>query len=86
MHAYRTHTCGALTAADVGSSIRLSGWVHRKRDHGGVLFVDLRDHYGLLTVAAGDNTVRILPPLVIEQSHVDECIERLSAGAGSFAK
>ena len=46
----------------------------------------LRDHHGLLTVAAGDNTVRILPPLIIEQAHVDECIERLSAGAGSFAK
>jgi aspartyl-tRNA synthetase len=47
MHAYRTHTCGALRAADAGSTIRLSGWVHRKRDHGGLLFLDLRDHYGL---------------------------------------
>jgi acetylornithine/N-succinyldiaminopimelate aminotransferase len=46
----------------------------------------LRDHHGLLTVAAGDNTIRILPPLIIDQSHVDECIERLSAGAGSFSK
>mgnify|MGYP000974511605 CR=1 FL=1 len=40
MHIYRSHTCGALRAHDVGSTIRLSGWVHRKRDHGGVLFVD----------------------------------------------
>ena len=47
MHAYRTHTCGALRAADAGSPARLSGWVHSKRDHGGLLFIDLRDHYGL---------------------------------------
>ncbi len=45
--AYRSHTCGALRAADVGRSVRLSGWVHRKRDHGGLLFIDLRDHHGL---------------------------------------
>jgi aspartyl-tRNA synthetase len=47
MHAYRTHDCGALRAGDVGKSVRLSGWVHRKRDHGGVLFIDIRDHYGV---------------------------------------
>ncbi len=47
MHAYRTHTCGALRAADAGSPARLSGWVHAKRDHGGLLFIDLRDHYGI---------------------------------------
>ena len=52
MHAYRTHSCGALRASDVGQSVRLSGWVHRKRDHGGVLFVDLRDHYGITQVVA----------------------------------
>jgi aspartyl-tRNA synthetase len=47
MHAYRTHTCGALRAADAGQAARLSGWVHAKRDHGGLLFIDLRDHYGI---------------------------------------
>ncbi|MCP2670448.1 aspartate--tRNA ligase [Maricaulaceae bacterium EIL42A08] len=47
MHAYRSHTCGQLRKAQVGESVRLSGWIHRKRDHGGLLFVDLRDHYGL---------------------------------------
>ena len=52
MHAYRTHTCADLRAADVGSTVRLSGWIHRKRDHGGVLFVDLRDHYGLTQIVA----------------------------------
>ncbi|MFG1410478.1 aspartate--tRNA ligase [Xanthobacter sp. VTT E-85241] len=50
MHRYRTHTCGALTDALVGESVRLSGWCHRIRDHGGVLFIDLRDHYGLTQV------------------------------------
>ncbi len=52
MHLYRSHTCGALTAAETGQTIRLSGWIHRKRDHGGVLFIDLRDHYGLTQIVA----------------------------------
>ncbi|WP_299965137.1 aspartate--tRNA ligase [uncultured Roseobacter sp.] len=50
MHAYRSHTCAALTSENVGDTVRLSGWVHRVRDHGGVLFVDLRDHYGITQV------------------------------------
>jgi aspartyl-tRNA synthetase len=49
-HRYRSHTCGALRAGDVGQSVRLSGWVHRVRDHGGLLFIDLRDHYGITQV------------------------------------
>src|SRR5438105_5506548 len=52
MHRYRTHTCGALRASDVGKEVRLSGWCHRIRDHGGVLFIDLRDHYGVTQVVA----------------------------------
>ncbi|AXI57082.1 Aspartate--tRNA ligase (plasmid) [Pseudoseohaeicola sp. NH-UV-7] len=52
MHAYRSHTCAALTADNVGDTVRLSGWVHRVRDHGGLLFIDLRDHYGITQVMA----------------------------------
>jgi len=50
MHAYRSHTCAGLNKTNVGDSVRLSGWVHRIRDHGGVLFIDLRDHYGITQV------------------------------------
>jgi aspartyl-tRNA synthetase len=50
MHEYRSHTCADLTALNVGDTIRLSGWVHRVRDHGGILFIDLRDHYGITQV------------------------------------
>src|SRR5262245_33934349 len=52
MHRYRTHTCGALRADNIGSMVRLSGWCHRIRDHGGLLFIDLRDHYGLTQIVA----------------------------------
>src|ERR1700761_877792 len=56
MHAYRTHTCGDLRLADAGANVRLSGWIHRKRDHGGLMFVDLRDHYGLTQLVLGPET------------------------------
>jgi aspartyl-tRNA synthetase len=52
MHRYRSHTCGALRATDIGETVRVSGWCHRIRDHGGVLFIDLRDHYGMVQVVA----------------------------------
>ena len=52
MHRYRSHTCGELRESHIGQTVRLSGWCHRIRDHGGVLFIDLRDHYGLTQVVA----------------------------------
>jgi aspartyl-tRNA synthetase len=68
MHAYRTHNCAGLRAANVGEQVRLSGWIHRKRDHGGVLFVDLRDHFGLTQIVAraGSEPLRILDGLRAE--------------------
>jgi aspartyl-tRNA synthetase len=56
MHAYRSHTCAQLNASNVGQEIRLSGWVHRVRDHGGVLFIDLRDHYGITQIIADSDS------------------------------
>ncbi|HEV7873178.1 MAG TPA: OB-fold nucleic acid binding domain-containing protein, partial [Enterovirga sp.] len=52
MHRYRSHTCGDLRESDIGTNVRLSGWCHRVRDHGGVLFIDLRDHYGITQCVA----------------------------------
>jgi aspartyl-tRNA synthetase len=52
MHRYRSHTCGALRPSEIGETVRLSGWCHRVRDHGGVLFIDLRDHYGITQCVA----------------------------------
>ncbi len=71
MHAYRTHTCGQLRASDVGSVVKLSGWVHRKRDHGGLLFVDLRDHYGLTQVVV-DTDSACFP--VLERLRVESVV------------
>lgn len=55
MHKYRTHSCGELNKSHVGQQVKLSGWVHRKRDHGGVFFIDLRDHYGITQIVSSIN-------------------------------
>src|SRR3569623_106299 len=60
MHAYRTHTCAALRASDVGQNVRLSGWLHRRRDHGGVLFIALRDQYGITPLVADSDSPALL--------------------------
>ncbi len=56
MHPHRSHTCGALRSTDTGQNVRLSGWIHRKRDHGGLMFIDLRDHYGLTQLVISPET------------------------------
>src|SRR5690606_5880582 len=68
MHAYRSHNCAALRVDHVGETVRLSGWVHRKRDHGGVLFVDLRDHHGITQIVCdGDSpALELLDGLRVE--------------------
>ncbi|MDR6146560.1 aspartyl-tRNA synthetase [Sphingomonas sp. SORGH_AS870] len=83
MHAYRTHTCAALTADAVGQTVRLSGWVHRKRDHGGVLFVDLRDHYGITQIVADSDTpaLAVLEAVRVESVvTIDGVVKARSAG------
>ena len=82
MHAYRTHDCAQLRAADVGTRVKLSGWIHRKRDHGGVLFVDLRDHFGLTQIVAkaDSEALRVLDRLRAE-SVVTVVGEVVSRGA-----
>ncbi len=71
MHAYRSHTCADLTKANVGETVRLAGWVHRIRDHGGVLFIDLRDHYGITQVLC-DNDSPVFAE--VEKLRAEYCI------------
>ena len=71
MHAYRTHNCAALERESVGETVRLSGWVHRKRDHGGVLFIDLRDHHGITQVVADADSPALS---MLEQVRVESVI------------
>ncbi|WP_299677339.1 aspartate--tRNA ligase [uncultured Roseobacter sp.] len=71
MHAYRSHTCADLTADNVGEKVRLSGWVHRVRDHGGVLFIDLRDHYGITQVLCDPDSAAFS---AVERVRAEWCI------------
>ncbi|MFJ9176810.1 aspartate--tRNA ligase [Streptomyces sp. NPDC102360] len=68
MHRYRSHTCGELRSSDVGSDVRLSGWLHNRRDLGGILFIDLRDHYGITQLVArpGTEAAEVLDKLTKE--------------------
>ena len=67
-HPFRSHDCATLSAGDVGQTVRLSGWIHRKRDHGGILFVDLRDHYGITQIVADEDSpaLELLDTLRVE--------------------
>jgi len=71
MHVYRSHTCADLNASNVGETVRLSGWVHRVRDHGGILFIDLRDHYGITQVLADPDSAAFS---ALEKVRAEWCI------------
>ena len=71
MHRYRTHTCGALREENVGEIVRISGWCHRIRDHGGVLFIDLRDHYGMMQCVADPDSPAFK---AVEQVRAEWCV------------
>ena len=73
MHRYRSHTCGALTGSDAGTSVRLSGWCNRIRDHGGVLFIDLRDHYGITQCVADPDS----PAFAVAETLRSEWVVRI---------
>lgn len=88
MHAYRTHTCNALTRAETGQTVRLSGWVHRKRDHGQLLFIDLRDHYGITQLVIDSaapffeaaSAVRVESVITVVGTVVDRSAETVNSG------
>ena len=83
MHPFRSHTCADLSKRDTGETVRLSGWIHRKRDHGGVLFVDLRDHYGITQIVADEDSpaLALLDSLRVESVvTIDGEVKERSAG------
>ena len=91
MHAYRTHTCAELRASNVGETVRLSGWVHRKRDHGHLLFVDLRDHYGITQIVADTDSpafqtldrIRVESVVTVEGQVVARSKETVNSNLGT---
>jgi len=91
MHAYRTHNCGQLRASNVGETVRLSGWVHRKRDHGQLLFVDLRDHYGITQIVTDTDSpafkvldrLRVESVVTVEGDVVARSAETVNSGLGT---
>ena len=87
MHSYRTHTCGALRTSDVGSEVRLSGWVHRKRDHGNLLFIDLRDSYGITqcVIDVSSDLLSVIEGLSLESviTVTGKCVKRTEGTVNS---
>src|SRR5262245_20422621 len=91
MHAYRTHNCAALRAGNVGETVRLSGWVHRKRDHGHLLFVDLRDHYGITQIVTDTDSaafkvldrIRVESVVTVEGEVVARSAETVNPNLGT---
>ena len=100
MHAYRSHTCGELAEANVGQSVRLSGWINRKRDHGQLVFVDLRDHYGLTQCVVDssdpsfaaveatrlESVVTITGTVLNVPSKINKCLARVTMSATAQTK
>jgi len=82
-HAYRTHTCAQLRASDVGRTVRLSGWVHRKRDHGGLLFLDLRDNFGLTQIVLHAGSAHLATAEALRLESVVTVTGRVVARAAS---
>ena len=86
MHRYRSHTCGALRASDAGQTVRISGWVHRVRDHGGLLFIDLRDHYGITQIVADPDSPCFKAAETVRSEwviRVDGVVKERSAGTAN---
>ena len=91
MHPYRTHTCAQIAAAHAGQTVRLSGWIHRKRDHGQLLFIDLRDHYGMTQCVLGSDSqffdtlsqIKLESVITITGTVVLRSLETVNAKAGN---